>query len=202
MAKDTEKAILIAAQQHFVQKGYVATRMEDIAAAADINKAMLHYYFRTKEKLFEEIVNQTLNTLIPRIAQAMDSEGTVLEKLEKVVDTYVSTLIEYPSIPFFIMSELSQKREHFVGELKKRAHLLPAVPAFIAQMQQEMAVGKIRTFDPLHLFLSVVGMCVFPFMAKPLFCNVMDIPEAGFDYLMQARAAEVKRFLQAALSLE
>ena len=103
MAKDTEKAILTAAQQHFVQKGYAATRMEDIAAAADINKAMLHYYFRTKEKLFEEIVNQTLNTLIPRIAQAMDSEGTVLEKLEVVVNTYVTTLLEYPDIPFFIM---------------------------------------------------------------------------------------------------
>ena len=85
-------------------------------------------------------------------------------------------------------------------ELKKRARYFPAIPAFIAQMQQEMEAGKIRTFDPLHLFLNVVGMCVFPFMAKPVFCNVMDIPEAGFDHLMQARAAEVTNFLRAALT--
>ncbi|MEZ4883344.1 MAG: helix-turn-helix domain-containing protein [Chitinophagales bacterium] len=201
MAKDTEQLILEAARQQFVQNGFAATRMQEIADEAGINKAMLHYYFRTKEKLYQEIIGQILNTVIPQFAKAMEYQGTVMEKIEEVVHTYISVLTEYPDIPFFIMSELSQKRESFIVELKKRAQFSPVILAFMSQMQQEMNEGKIRKIPPVHLLLNILAMCAFPFMAKPIFCNIMNIPENNFDQLMQQRKEVIVDFVRNALEV-
>ena len=131
--------------------------MDEIASEAGYNKALLHYYFRSKEKLFHEIVVQIFSNIIPKFAYAMESEGSFWQKTEVLVDTYLSILIEQPDIPFFIMYELSQKRENFIVEIKNRSKYFPAVNHFILQMHQEMEAGKIRKMPPLHLFLNIMG---------------------------------------------
>ncbi len=202
MGNETEQLILEAARKQFIQKGFAATRMQEIADEANINKAMLHYYFRSKEKLYQEIIVQMLNTIVPRLSKAVEYKGTAMEKIEKVVHTYIDMLTEHPEIPFFVMSELSQKRESFIAELKKRAMYFPPIFGFIAQINQEMQAGKIRKIPPIHLFLNVLGMCVFPFMAKPIFCNIMNIPENNFDQLMQERKTVIVEFVRNALKVE
>lgn len=202
MAKDTEKLILETARKHFVQNGYAGARMQEIADEAGINKAMLHYYFRSKEKLYHEIIVQTLNHIIPKFAQAVASEGSFWERMENVIDTYTSVLIENPDIPFFIMSELSQQRERFVEELKNRAAYFPAAQNFIATMMSEMQAGRIKEVPPFHLFLNIVGMTVFPFMAKPIFRTIFDVSEQDFEILMKERKTIIMDFLRSALRVE
>ena len=202
MEKKTDQIILDIARKHFVQKGFAATRMQEIADEAGINKAMLHYYFRSKNKLYEEIIVQTLNNIIPKVAKAMEYDGSLWERIEHVLQTYIDTLIEQPDIPFFIMSELAQKRGAFIGELKRRAAFFPAVQAFIMQITAEMGKGNIRQMPPIHLFLNMMGMTVFPFVAKPIFCTVFDVPEADFQSLMQERKAIILDFLKHALRVE
>ena len=202
MANDTAHIILQTARRHFVQNGYAATRLQDIADEAGINKAMLHYYFRTKEKLYYEIVRQTLDQIIPRFATAIASEGSFEERLEKLVDSYISTLIEQPDIPFFIMSELSQKRERFVDELQKRAAFFPAAQGFIQQMMMEMEAGRIRRINPLQLFLNIMGLTVFPFIARPIFTTVFQVSGPEFEQMMNERKTMILDFIHHALRVE
>lgn len=202
MAQGTEHTILMIARKHFVKKGYSGARMQEIADEAGINKAMLHYYFRSKEKLYKEIISQTLNMFVPKIAKALGQGGSVMERLEQVVETYIAVLTVQPDIPFFIMSELSQKREVFVEELKSRASHFEGVPVFFQQAQKEMEEGKIRKMPPHHLLLNVISLCVFPFLVRSVFDTVLELPDAMFDQIMNERKEIVMGFLKNALLLE
>jgi AcrR family transcriptional regulator len=199
---NTEDLILSTARKHFVQNGYSAARMQDIADEAGINKALLHYYFRTKEKMYQTIVGQILDTLVPKLSAAMEREGTFHEKMDRLVGTYMTLLMENPDIPFFIMTELSQKREDFISELKSRASFFPAAQAFVMTMAGEMQAGTIRRMPPMQLFLNIMGMTVFPFMAKPVFSTVFDFSDEQFNQLMSERREEIVRFVDFALRPE
>jgi AcrR family transcriptional regulator len=200
MEKDTEKNILKVARKHFVQKGFAATRTQEIADEVGVNKALVHYYFRTKEKLYLEIVKQVLDSMVPRVARAMSTEGDFWERVEAVVETYTSVLIKEPDTPFFIMSELSQQRERFVAELQKRAAFFPAIQQFLIKMQEAMATGEIKDIPPVHLMLNIISMTVFPFMAKPVFCTIFSFSESDFTNLMMERKAFIMSFLRGALA--
>ncbi len=199
MSKDTEQIILETARKHFVQKGFSAARMQEIADEAGINKAMLHYYFRSKDKLYQEIISRTLGTIIPRIAGAMKSEGSFLERTEHLVDTYITTILEYPDIPVFIMTELAQKKESFIKEIRKYAGHFPAVQSFMGQMIIEAQAGKIKAFHPVHLLMNIIGMTVFPFMAKPVINTVLGVSDKQFIELMEERKSVIMEFVEGAL---
>lgn len=199
MAKETEKTILEVARRTFVQRGFAAARMQEIADEAGTNKAMLHYYFRSKEKLYQEVIRYTLDTILPRFARALQAQGTVMERLEVIITEHIGTLRDNPDIPFFILSELSQKRESFLSEIEKRVSHFSNIQQFLAQIMQEMQEGKIRQIPPVQLLLNVMGMCVFPFLAKPIFCNVIKLPEENFDAIMAERKDFVIEFVRNAL---
>ncbi|MBR9921366.1 MAG: TetR/AcrR family transcriptional regulator [Bacteroidetes bacterium] len=201
MAESTEQLILNTARKHFVKNGFVATRMQEIADEAGINKAMLHYYYRSKQKLYQEVLDQALSEVVPRFAAAISTEGPFWTRVENFVDIYLETLLEHPEIPIFMMTELSQKREQFIEALKKRANLMPALQSFIAQMMAEMEAGNIREVPPMHLFLNIMGMTVFPFLAKPVFVNVFETGEPAFHELMKERKTVILDFLKRALAV-
>ena len=199
MKENTENTILEVARKQFVQNGFAATRMQEIADEAGINKAMLHYYFRSKEKLYHEIVVYTLGFFFPKIAEAMEAEGSFWDKTERIVDTYIKTLLEHPEIPIFIMSELSQERDQFIKELKKGSAHFPSLQTFFMQMTDEMNAGKIKEIPPIHLILNILGMTVFPFIAKPMFRTIFDFDNSAFESLMRERKDVIITFLRNAL---
>jgi AcrR family transcriptional regulator len=201
MEKTTEQIILETAQKHFVQKGFAATRMQEIADEAGINKAMLHYYFRSKDKLYSEIVEKTLGVILPKLAAAISDEGAFWEKVEKIVDTYLATILDNPGMPFFIMSELSQKKERFIIEINKQAAHFPIFESFIQQIYIEMKEGRIREMPPIHLMLNLMGMIIFPFMARPMLHTILGIPEDVFQHLMSERKEVIMDFLRNALKI-
>lgn len=202
MPESTENLILDAARKHFMEKGYAAARMQEIADTAGINKALLHYYFRSKEKLFQHILKETVDILEPRLAGALSKEGTVLEKIEGIVESYISTMLEHPYMPMFVMTELSQKRENFIKLIKSRAQQGGInFQTFFMQVMQEMQEGKIRKMNPIHLVLNVISMCIFPFIVRPIFSNVVELPQEQYDELLKTRKAEVMDFIQHALKV-
>lgn len=199
MQESTELHILNTARKHFVRKGFAGTRMQEIADEAKINKALLHYYFRSKAKLYEEVIDATLNTLIPSLVAAMGQSGSFAERLKRIIEAYITKLIKHPDIPIFIISELSQRQENFIGKIKKRTEFIPAVQSFILQMSIEMEEGIIRKMPPMHLFLNIVGLIVFPFIAKPIFQTVLNVEQNEFEDLMRERKEVVMEFVVAAL---
>ena len=110
MAEDKEQLILEVARKQFVQKGFAATKMQDIAEEAGVNKALLHYYYRSKAKLYHQIIVQTLDKMIPRFAEAMAKEGTFWERVDYLVTTYIELLIKSQIFRFLSCQKYRKSR--------------------------------------------------------------------------------------------
>jgi AcrR family transcriptional regulator len=117
----TEEKILIGARKVFIAKGMAGARMQDIADEAGINKALLHYYFRSKEKLFEQIFKELSFQFLPRVNAIFESDRPLFEKIEMFCGEYISKMIENPFIPLFIVNEMNKQPDVFLkkcGEVK------------------------------------------------------------------------------------
>jgi AcrR family transcriptional regulator len=190
---DTEQIILMAAKEVFFKKGYDGARMQEIADEAGMNKALLHYYFRSKDKLFEAIFNDAFQKFIPRVVEKMNSDASFEEKIETFVENYITTIIEVPQIPIFVLTELHRNPERIVG-MMKRMGVQPQL--IFASMQKNMDEGKIRVTNPRHLLINIIALCVFPFAAKPLLQNMLfDNNSGDYHEFLLERKKEVCQFI-------
>ncbi len=200
-SESTENKILEAARQVFVKKGLSGARMQEIANEAGINKALLHYYFRSKEKLFDRIFLEAFKTITSGLGKALSQEIPVLEKLKKFIGFYMDMLKENPHLPVFVLNELTQNPERLSQIIKDE--MSPVMSNVILELFQDMNQGKIRTYHPVHLYLNLLGMLIFPIVAKPLISPLLkDL--AGIDYneVIEQRKEEVYSFVVNALELK
>jgi len=189
----TEQKILDAARKVFIAKGMAGARMQDIADEAGINKAMLHYYFRSKEKLFETIFKELSIEFLPRVNAIFESDLSLFEKIEVFCSEYISRMMENPFIPLFIVNEINKQPEIFLKKMwgGKR----PQIGKFLQQIESEIQKGAIERIHPAQLMLNMVSMCIFPFIGKPLCQMVMGINESGYRKLMEERKTLVPQFI-------
>ncbi|MCD0471866.1 TetR/AcrR family transcriptional regulator [Flavobacterium sp. JAS] len=158
----TEEKIKEAARTVFTQKGYSATRTRDIAEEAGINLALLNYYFRSKEKLFELVMVEKVAKLFGVIAPIVNNQNTSLdEKVTLIADAYITMLTQNPGLPLFVLSEIRNNPEHFGN--KMQAGKLLTESYFVKQL-----VERRPDIHPLHFIINVLSMCIFPFIAKPV----------------------------------
>lgn len=194
----SEEKILEAARRVFLQKGMAGARMQEIADEAGINKALLHYYFRNKELLFDRIFVQAAGKLFPKIMIILNSDQPLFEKIENFVESYIDVMSENPYLPLFVLNEVHRDPEGFYkrisGELK-----LPRPDKFLMQIDQEVKLGNIKPVSPLQLFMTIISGTVFPFVAKPLFQMHIGVDEFQFRQFVIQRKAEFPRFIIEAL---
>jgi len=189
----TEERILAAARKVFISRGMAGARMQDIADEAGINKALLHYYFRSKEKLFETIFKELSLQFLPRINALFESDLSLFQKIEIFCAEYISKMLENPFIPLFIVNEINKQPDVFLK--KMWAGKKPIVGKLIQQIDEEVKKGNIRKIHPAQLLLNMVSMCIFPFIGKPLCQMVMGINETGYRQLMEERKQLVPQFI-------
>jgi TetR/AcrR family transcriptional regulator len=195
---NAEQKILAAAKKIFTLKGLAGARMQDIADEAGINKALLHYYFRSKDKLFEVIFNEAFTRFLPRLNHVIESDIPLFEKIEKFTGHYIDMAIENPYLPLFVLNEMNKHPEEFFK--KTWADNPPKVEILVAQIEKEKKKGLIKNITPPQLVMNMMSLCVFPFVGKPLFKMIMHIEEATFLKLMEERKKEVAKFIIAAIS--
>src|SRR6478736_1131009 len=162
-----EQKILEAAKQVFFDKGMHGARMQDIADEAGINKAMLHYYFRSKEKLFEKIFTELSQHFFPRLVKIFESDEPLFRKIESFVAEYIDQMRRTPYLPIFVLNEVNRQPETFIR--KMMGNRKPPVKKFIDDVQAEAKKGAIKPVNPLKLLLNIISLCVFPFVARPMF---------------------------------
>jgi AcrR family transcriptional regulator len=192
--KSTEERILDAARKVFVGKGMYGARMQDIADEAGINKALLHYYFENKEKLFEEVFMEAAGQLFPRINVILNSDESLYEKIEKFCDEYITIVIENPYLPLFVMNEMNQDPIYFMKKVWG-AKNKPDPTKFLRQIEAEVKKGKIKPTSPLQLLMNLVSMTIFPFIAKPMFQVNLGLDEFQFRHAMEQRKKEIPKFI-------
>jgi AcrR family transcriptional regulator len=196
--KNTEQRILEAAKQVFVRKGMAGARMQDIADEAGINKALLHYYFRNKEKLFEMIFMEAASKLFPRINQLFTAELPLFEKIERFCHEYIDIVKGNPYLPLFVLNEINQNPEQFLKKFWKGEHK-PNPTFLLNQIAEEVRKGNIRPIHPANLMINLVSMTIFPFMAKPMLEANLGITDEQFNAFIEQRKKEIPAFIISAL---
>jgi len=192
--KDTEQLILQAARNVFIRKGLDGARMQEIADEAGINKALLHYYFRSKEKLFEMIFQEELGKFFPKIVSLMSSPDLGLEeKIRTFVDNYTSVFIKNPFLPSFILRELHRDPENLKQFFVKSGFDVTNVKFVIngLSMQLNMTYEEAR-----HFMINMVSLCIFPFAGRPLIEKILfSEDKAEYDRFLAERKEVVANYI-------
>ena len=179
---NTEEKILEAARQVFLEKGFDGARMQEIADKAEINKAMLHYYFRKKDKLFEKVFEDAIKKFIPQVGQIMLSDDDLIIKIKSFISTYIDLLMQNQFLPLFIMKEITRNPKIIENLITiKFSEVLEAFQYFI---DDEVVKGKIKSVDAKNLIINIVSMCIFPFIAQPMMLTFFDMKTEEYNKLM------------------
>jgi TetR/AcrR family transcriptional regulator len=190
---ETETLILDAARKVFLENGFDGTTMQKISDEAGINKALLHYYFRSKDRLFEAVFIEAFSRMIPNLLKIFASEAEFIDKIRGFVETYITALQQYPQIPLFILHELHRNP----GRIIELIHSTGMNPDFVMNIiRQEIKKGKIIDIDPSQLMVNMLAMCIFPFAARPMIQGFVFKNDAGvFEEFLEKRKTEVADFI-------
>ncbi len=197
--KDTSEKILDNAFSEFEERGYSGARMQSIADRAGINKALLHYYYKSKDALFELIIKKAFNMLLPKIFKIFDDDANIFELIENFVSVYIDIIIKHPHIPGFVIHEISNNPNRL---LKLVEHENININNIKQRINQEMENGTIIKMPVEQLITNVISLCVFPFVAKPLLTGlVLNGDKKAFDAFVEQRKTEVSKFVINAIKI-
>jgi TetR/AcrR family transcriptional regulator len=189
---ETEAKIIQAATDVFLEKGKDGARMQEIAQKADINKAMLHYYFRSKDKLYETVFRERVFKFLDELFSSVPATDDIKVVLKQFTENYLDLISSHPELVRFIMWEIKQGGQYMsdaLGDIADK-HGFAKFP-FLEKVQNAINTGTIRPLDPLHLIISVLGMCVYPFIAQPLLENAIPGVRVSSPVFLQKRKEEI-----------
>lgn len=189
----TENEILKAAKEIFHLKGMEGTRMQEIADKANINKAMLHYYYKNKEVLFNAVFKSAFNMLAPQLNTILNDESDLFTKIQNFTSSYISFVIEHPYIPNFVIQEINRNPE-FIIKLKTQENF-PSLSKFKIQVEEAIENKVIKPISAESLFINIMSLNIFPFIGRPLLSALINVEESDYDQLLQNRKKEVASFI-------
>jgi len=194
--RNTEQDIIEAARKVFQEKGYKEATMRDIAAEANINMAMLHYYFRCKDNLFYIVFDEAFKMLYNDVIKILtNNELDLLQKIRTIVSEYITFFQEKPYLPQFIIGEIIRNPEKIGDRMQRNTSLVVAFRIFSEQLAKEYDKGNIQKISAISLLLNIISLCVFPAIAKPMIVEAIGIEAAAFDLAIEVRKKEVADFI-------
>jgi TetR/AcrR family transcriptional regulator len=196
----TEEKILNAAKEVFMKYGLYGARMQDIADTAKINKALLHYYFRSKEKLFDHVFSSALHKYFEQIDVFSDSSLPIKARLFKYIDNIFAFLEEYPQMSMFIIKEISINPDLFkekIDAIKNKKGI-----SCIKILDEEIELGNIKKIDTALFWINMHSLCSYPFLAAPLFKHTLKVHHKDWqDYNPAKIKQSVKQFIEKTLGI-
>lgn len=191
-SNNVEEKILKAAEEEFLAKGYAGARTTSIASAASVTHAMLHYYFRTKERLFEKIMSDKLESIKEILVIMLDDNGQPFkDRLRSMIERHFDLLAKNPKLPHFMINEVYTNPEGF--ELISKGIMTIAAEAITKlqkQIDMEAEKGNCRKMDALNLLLDVISLNIFPYIAYPLMGKVLSSAGRMPDEFLKQRKEE------------
>jgi len=203
--RDTEARILDAAHAVFVRHGTAGARMQEIAAGAGVNQALLHYYFRSKDRLAKAAFERAASQLLPAVIQLLGSDLDLEAKIARVVTLEIDHLSRTPYLPGYIISEISHHPERVRDLISAVTGLSPdairprVVATLARQIDSAIADGRIRPIAPDQFVVNLMSLCIFPFAARPMISALLGLDEAGFAHFMTRRRDDLTAFFLGAL---
>lgn len=189
----TEGKILEAAKKIFQKQGFAGARMQEIADKAGINKSMVHYYFRSKDKLFQQVFQSSVREFFPVIFEVLNADLGLVRKVEKLVETYYNLFKEHPHLPRFIIHEMNQHPQRFKQFMNNIDLKIPVY--FIKQIQAEVNAGTMKEINPRDFIINTIGLCVFPLIARPMIETVFEMNDEQYRQYLDQRKNDLPKFI-------
>lgn len=178
----TEEKIIAAAKQVFISKGFSGCTSRELAKASGMNVALVNYYFRSKNKLFQLIFQTVMDEFFESMVSVFSCNRPLKEKLKLLIELEYEFLTKHPDIPRFIINELSRKD----SDLIEVTHILPKIynTGVIEQALTAQKNGEMRQVDLVGITMLIIANCHHPFMAKPLIIDLHNLTDAQYkDHL-------------------
>jgi AcrR family transcriptional regulator len=195
--KQTEEKIANAAQEVFVEKGMSGARMQEIADRAGINKSLLHYYFRSKEKLFDFVFSKIAKKIGHAVFTSMGKEETSIEnRIECFVEEYLNILMKNPFLPLFIISEMNRNPEKLANRFRS-ANIDPV--ELTTPLAEELNKAG-YSIEPTVFMINLLSLCIFPFIARPVIEQIIFSGDKNqYKAFLKERKEHVVKFMLAGL---
>lgn len=189
---DTEALILQAAEREFLSKGFAGARTTSIAEAVGVTHAMFHYYFRTKEKLFDRIITEKIAILKDALSMSVVDDGLSLDDtIRGIIDRHLDFVAANPYLPRFLVSELFGNSPRTVMILDRIKAQAPAVIRGLqAKIDKAVEEGRCRHIDARMLMLDIVSLNIFPYLATPMVNAALDNCMADSNAFLSRRKEE------------
>jgi AcrR family transcriptional regulator len=198
---DTKSRILKAADDVFVRRGIDGARMQEIADHAGVNKALLHYHFRSKADLARAVWSRIASSFAPGILQMMASDLPLDDKIDRFVDAYHATLTRHPYLLAYVISEAARHPEFLDGfySVERRRAARRMIDKLREQIEEGVQAKTMRPVSADQFFVTLAGSCLFPFAARPMFAHVLGLGAGAHRQFMERRRSELPAFLKRAL---
>jgi len=184
--KQTEEKIFESATEVFIMKGMDGARMQDIANHAGINKALLHYYYRTKDHLFNAVFEKIAGQIFKKFAPVLDENLSLEEKIRFFFREHISFLQRNPRLPSFLLNELNRNPER-IKKLIQSLDINKLWTTLEKQHKEELAEYNITRENIPQLMTSIAALSVFPFVAKAIISGFMEKLGYDFDEYIEVR---------------
>lgn len=189
---NTEDLILIAAEKLFLEKGFAMTSTADIARQAECNTAMIHYYFRTKNILFDKIYEKKLRLFSESFAAIPERGKTFEDRLKLRVETHFELLRANPKLPFLILNEMTTNSECYDCFKNVAAEMFgPILGLLQNEIDNEVAIGKIRDIKAVDLMMNIGSLNVATFLTLPVSSRILNMDEAAINKFLDRRKEEI-----------
>jgi AcrR family transcriptional regulator len=198
---ETQRKILNTARLLFVKKGYKGTTVRNIANAAGTNVAMVNYYFRSKENLFDAIFEEAFRTIASKVFAAVDSDLPLFELIEHWVNSYFDLLIENPHFPLFVLNEMAQNPEK-LGKRFRLGSPYQLYSKLAIRIYAEEQKGTIDINSYSDLFLNIISLSIFPFICRPVVMQLLNMTEIQYNEMLDNHRKYAVDFIIKAIKKE
>lgn len=178
----TEQLIKDTAKRIFFFEGKFHATTQDIADAAGVNRTLVHYYFRSRDILFEQVVNEAKEQLRQTLDSVFSGELSFRDKLKKIIDIFMDETMSYPYRELFVITENKRHEKQEVDHIHD-IHIKP----FLAEVKSEMQAGNITPTDPRQFMMSLFSLMAYPVLAESMNKQFLKISDAEFPKLMRQR---------------
>jgi TetR/AcrR family transcriptional regulator len=202
---ETEQKILDAARAVFIRRGTAGARMQEIAREAGVNQALLHYYFRSKERLAGAVFQQLARGIFPSLAQILGSDLPLEAKAEQLVGVYLENLSRSPFLPGYLLSEMHHHPERLAEMLggviggRPSDVMAPVFAKVDGQIHARVAAGTMRPITTVEFVVNLISLCIFPFAARPMLGALLGMDDDTFAQFIEQRKKNLPEFYRHAL---
>ncbi len=190
---NTEQQILQAAEELFLEKGYNATSTTDIARHIGCNQSLIHYYFRTKDALFERILFSKLAYVMQSLSMPLNTDMPFEDKLRHIVEWYFDFLSTNRYLPLYLINEVVTNEKNRCLAITRYREQIQGTEYFVIfdhYVQREVNSGNIRPIATLDLMIDIISLVACSILSAPLCCDLFGNPDGAESYLV-ARRIEV-----------